>query len=136
MWKELIEEMGGVEGGGVIIHYAHSLGGSETDRARELLSPEEQKMIRVVTFGSSTLLRSGGFHSVVNHVSVNDGVCSFILEPFGHVRNYFDSNTNVRFHGSFLRAPYWPTDHLLNGVTYNPILLDLGDKFLKEFAPH
>jgi hypothetical protein len=135
MWKELIEEMGGVEGGGVIMHYAHSLGGSETDRARELLSPEEQKMIRVVTFGSSTLVRSGGYQSVVNHISVNDGVCSFILEPFGHVRNYFDSDTNVRFHGSLLRSPIWPTDHLLNGPTYGPILLDLGDKFLKEFTP-
>lgn len=51
MWRNLIQEMGGIEQGGVIIHYAHSLGGSETDRARELLAPEEQKMIRVMTFG-------------------------------------------------------------------------------------
>lgn len=133
-WKELIQEMGGPEGGGMIVHYAHSLGGSETDRAREILNPEEQKMIRVITFGSSTLIRNVGFESVVNIVSVNDGVSSFFLEPFGHVRNYFDPETNVRFY-SFPDAPCWPKDHLLNGPTYGPILLEFGKKFSLEFAP-
>ncbi len=132
-WRELIQEMGGIEGGGVIVHYAHSLGGSDTDRARELLSLEEQKMIRVVTFGSATLIRNVGFQSVINIVSVNDGVSSFFLEPLGHIRNYFDPETNVHFYGSFLNAPYWPTDHLLNGPTYGPLLKSLGDKFLLEF---
>ncbi len=134
MWHDLIAEMGGVEGGGVIIHYAHSLGGSETDRARELLSPEEQKMIRVHTFGSATLVRNVGFQSVVNHISVKDGVSSFLLEPLGHIRNYFDPETNVRTYGSFWRSPYWPTDHILSGPTYGPIVYELGEKFLAEFA--
>jgi hypothetical protein len=133
MWRELIQEIGGVGGGGIIVHYAHSLGGSETDRARELLSPEEQKMIRVVTFGSSTLVRNVGFQSVINIVSVNDGVSSFFLEPLGHIRNYFDPNSNVHLYGSFFNAPYWPADHLLNGSTYKTILQDLGKQFLAEF---
>ncbi len=135
MWKRLIQEMGGVEGGGVIVHYAHSLGGSETDRARDLLTPEEQKMIRVVTLGSATLVRSGGFQSVTNIISVNDGVCSFLLEPLGRIRNCFDPDTNLRFYSSFSTAPYWPTDHLLNGPTYGAILRELGKKFLEEFKP-
>lgn len=135
IWRELIQEMGGIEGGGVIMHYAHSLGGSDTDRARELLSPEEQKMIRVVTFGSSTLIRNVGFQSVINMISVNDGVSSSLLEPLGHFRNYFDPDTNVRFHGSFLGSPIWPTDHLLNGPTYGVILRKLGTKFVAEFSP-
>jgi RHS repeat-associated protein len=134
MWKELIQEMGGVEGGGTILHYAHSLGGSETDRARELLSPEEQKMIRVITFGSATLVPNVGYQSVLNNVSVNDGVSSVFLDPIGHIRNYFDPDSNVRFHGSFLGSPYWPTDHLLNGPTYGPVLFQLGEKFLAEFS--
>jgi RHS repeat-associated protein len=135
LWRQLIQEMGGLEGGGTIVHYAHSLGGSETDRARELLTPEEQKMIRVITFGSATLVRNVGFQSVINHVSVNDGVSSCLLEPFGHIRNYFDPDSNVRFHGSFFGSPYWPTDHLLNGPTYGPILRQLGEQFLAEFSP-
>lgn len=135
LWKELIEEIGGIGSGGVIIHYAHSLGGSETDRARDLLTPEEQKMIRVVTFGSSTMVRNEGFQSVINIVSVNDGVSSCLLEPLGHLRNYFDSNTNIRFYGSKLKAPYWPIDHLLNGATYGPIVREFGEDFLKEFSP-
>jgi RHS repeat-associated protein len=135
LWRNLIQEMGGLEGGGTILHYAHSLGGSETDRARELLSLEEQNMIRVVTFGSATFVRNIGFQSVVNYVSVNDGVSSIFLEPLGHIRNYFDPDSNVRFHGSFLGSPYWPTDHLLTGPTYGPILRQLGEQFLAEFSP-
>ena len=135
LWKELIEEMGGIGSGGVIMHYAHSLGGAETDRARGLLTPEEQKMIRVVTFGSSTMIRNEGFQSVINIVSVNDGVSSIFLEPLGHLRNYFDPNSNIRFYGSRLKPPYWPTDHLLNGATYGPLIQELGEKFLDEFSP-
>ncbi|MFI5342881.1 MAG: RHS repeat domain-containing protein [Chlamydiales bacterium] len=137
-WRELIEEMGGVGGGGVIIHYAHSLGGSDTDRARTLLTPEEQQMIRVITLGSSTLIRDEGFQSVVNIISANDGVSSIFLEPFGRIRNYFDSNSNLRVYGSFnihfWEYAIWPNDHLLNGFTYKPILLQLGENFLNEFS--
>lgn len=137
LWKELIQEMGGVEGGGVILHYAHSIGGSETDRARELLTPEEQKMIRVVTFGTSTLVRSGGFQKVTNVVSVNDGVSSFFLEPIGHIRNYFDPETNIRFLGSrsviFSSSNGWPADHLLDSPVYSAAFRELGDEFVKEF---
>lgn len=135
MWRELIQEIGGVNGGGVIIHYAHSLGGAETDRARELLTPEEQKMIRVTTFGSSTLIRNVGYQSVINIVSVNDGVSSFFLEPLGHIRNYFDPDCNVRFYGTRFQSPYWPTDHLLSGPSYSKILCEYGQKFLEEFTP-
>lgn len=138
LWQELIEEMGGVQGGGVIIHYAHSLGGSETDRARGLLTPEEQKMIRVITFGSATLVRNEGFHSVVNLVSVNDGVSSPFLEPLGHIRNYFDPDSNVRFYSSlthFEGLNFFPLDHALNGVTYSSLLREYGKKFLEEFGP-
>lgn len=135
LWRNLIQEMGGKEEGGTILHYAHSLGGSETDRARELLTTEEQKMIRVITFGSATLVRNVGFQSVINHISINDGVSSCILEPLGHIRNFFDPDSNVRIHGMFFGAPYWPTDHLLNGPTYGPILRQLGEQFLAEFSP-
>lgn len=134
LWRALIRDMGGVNGGGTIVHYAHSLGGSETDRARELLSLEEQKMIRVITFGSSTLIRNEGFQFVTNNVSVNDGVSSIFLEPFGHIRNVFDPDSNVRFHGSFFTSPYWPTDHLLSGSTYSPIIRKLGEEFVTEFS--
>lgn len=135
LWKDLIEEMGGIGSGGVIIHYGHSLGGTETDRARAFLTLEEQKMIRIVTFGSSTMVRNEGFQSVINIVSVNDGVSSCFLEPLGHLRNYFDPNSNIRFYGSRLKAPYWPADHLLNGATYGPLVREFGEKFLVEFSP-
>lgn len=135
MWKELIQDMGGVNGGGVIIHYAHSLGGSDTDRARELMTPEEQKMIRVITFGSSTLVRNVGFQSVINYISVCDGVSCFLIEPLGHLRNIFDQNSNVVWLGHFFSWPIFPLDHPLSWKTYRSVLSDYGDRFLLEFAP-
>lgn len=41
-WKRLIHEMGGVNGGGTIIHYAHSLGGADTLAALNLLDSNEK----------------------------------------------------------------------------------------------
>jgi hypothetical protein len=112
-WRSLIHEMGGVNGGGTIIHYAHSLGGAETARARDLLTLEEQKMIRVITFGSATLIPNGGFQKVVNIISINDAVHYF--DPVGHFRNYFDPNCNVQFHGDFfILWDGWPRDHFLS----------------------
>jgi hypothetical protein len=132
-WRFLIHQLGGVKGGGTIIHYAHSLGGSETDRARELLTPEEQQMIRVITFGTATLIRSGGFQSVVNNISVNDGVSSILLEPFGRVRNYLDPDTNVKYYGHALEC-FPGTDHVLTGYTYSRLIKEYGIQFVQEFG--
>ncbi len=131
-WKNLIQDMGGVNGGGLIIHYAHSLGGSDTDRARELLTPEEQKMIRVISLGSATMIRNKGFESVINYVSPDDLVS--YLDPLGRVRNFFDPECNIIFSGeSFDQFPPG-CDHLLNGRTYKPILEHLGQRFVLEFS--
>ncbi|MBA3721324.1 MAG: RHS repeat-associated core domain-containing protein [Parachlamydiaceae bacterium] len=135
-WRRLIGEMGGSNSGGTIVHYAHSLGGSDTDRARELLTPEEQKMIRVISFGSPTMIRNEGFQSVINYVSLHDGVSNnFFIEPMGHIRNYFDPNSNVIFKNDLFSSPFFPFDHLLSGKTYRSILMELGDQFLIDFAP-
>ena len=137
MWRSLIEEMGGVNGKGTIIHYAHSLGGSETDRARDLLTPEEQQKIRVTTLGSPTLVQNKGFQKVINVVSVNDGVSSFILDPFGWVKHYFNSESNVKYYGNLFDFPHcWPLDHALIGPTYYQALQHLGRQFCLEFANH
>jgi hypothetical protein len=135
LWRKMIEEVGGVGNGGVVIHYAHSLGGSDTDRARSLLTEEEQQMIRVVTFGSPTLIRNEGFQSVVHYISIHDGVSNNIFfDPLGHVRNYFDPHTNVVFKNSFFCSPFFPLDHLLSGKTYRSILMELGDQFVSDFS--
>lgn len=133
LWKKLIKEMGE---DGTIIHYAHSIGGSDTDRARYLLSPEEQKMIRVITIGSATMIRNQGFQSVINYVSKNDGVGW--LDPQGHFRNVFDPSTNVVWKGQMFHRWPWSiptTDHLLSEKTYRNVLISLGEKFLNEFLP-
>jgi RHS repeat-associated protein len=134
-WRALIKEMGGVGNGGVIIHYAHSLGGTETDRARELLTLEEQKMIRVITFGSATMIRNEGFQNVTNYVSLSDGVC--YLDPLGRIRNIFDPHCNIIFVGSYFSHfpfPFPILDHVFDGMSYRTVLQNLGQQFVKEFG--
>lgn len=136
-WRALIEEMGGIQGDGVIIHYAHSIGGSETDRARDLLSPEEQRKIRVITFGSPTLIPNVGFQQVVNIVSRHDGVTSFLLNPFGWMQHYWhDAHSTVEYYGQFFNFPHiWPLDHQLGGPSYGEAIRKLGEQFCLEFFP-
>lgn len=118
-WKKLIEEMGGVKEGGVIIHFAHSIGGTETARARKLMQPEELGMIRVVTFGSPTMVSKDGFQDVVNIISCRDGVsmgfdpleyfkalmnheCNF--DPLGYFRALMGTDCNIVMIGTFKRC--------------------------------
>lgn len=126
-WKELIEEMGGVEQGGKIIHYAHSIGATETYVAKNLLTIEEQKMIHIHSIGSPTMIpNDSGFASIVNYVSKRDGVC--LLDPVGYVMGYFYGQSQIELVGSFWGIPL--IDHTLYGDSYGNVIEELGKQFL------
>lgn len=130
-WKELISEMGGVDSGAIIIHYAHSIGASDTWNARTLLSAEEKSMIRVITIGSPFLIHKDGLHSVVNYVSVRDGVS--MLDPFGYYNGHYDEDSNVVFLGKWCDG--WPIiDHPIYTPTYTALLHKLGQEFTDSFG--
>ena len=131
LWKQLIQELGGTDSNGLILHYAHSLGGSDTYLAKDLLTPEEQKMIRVVTVGSAIMVPHGGFEGVVNYVSRRDGVCLFV-DPIGYIKGLVSADSNVKFLGSSFGIPF--IDHALNGSSYKILLKELGEQFLKELG--
>jgi RHS repeat-associated protein len=123
-WKEMIAEMGGTDGGGLIIHYAHSLGGTNTMLAKKMLTPEELRMIRVITIGSATMIPNEDFESVINYVSLRDGVS--LVDPFGHMHN-----ENVVYIGSIYGAPL--IDHFLMVETYQRLIAFLGKEFVESF---
>lgn len=129
-WRELIAEMGGVSGGGLIIHYAHSIGAVDTLSAKHLLKPEELNMIQVHTFGSPSILRPGGFQSVNNYVSRGDGVS--LLDPV----EYIKSLINAPDHVTFVSSSWWIPliDHQLTFPAYRAILESLGKDFLELYA--
>ena len=129
IWKSLIEEMGGKNGGGKIIHYAHSLGGTDTFTALSYLTPEEQKMIDIRTLGSATLIPQEGYYSVINYVSVRDGVSYF--DPLRYFQAMF-SHTNTIFIGTFLGFPF--KDHPLSTDSYQAIIRALGQAFLETYS--
>lgn len=129
MWKRLIEEMGGVEGGGIILHYAHSLGATDTYNALHLLTPEERNMIRVTTFGGSTMICEGLCAKSENYVSTKDGVP--ILDLVHYISSSLGKMTNVHF----LPSDSSPLlDHLFYGKTYRTVLELLGQEFQVEFG--
>jgi RHS repeat-associated protein len=127
-WKKLIGEMGGTESGGLIIHYAHSIGGTNTQIAKKFLSPEEQKMICVIAVGSASVIPDDGFKSVHNYISRRDGILFF--DAIGYVFSAFKKNSNVIYLGSLYGMPF--IDHLLSGSTYNSLLERLGQDFLES----
>jgi RHS repeat-associated protein len=130
-WKHMIAEMGGVDGGGTIIHYCHSLGGTDTVVAASLLSPEERKMINIITFGSATMISNNlGFGDAINFVSIRDGVC--LLDPIGYIKGLMGVDTNIAFIGSFLGIPL--IDHSLAMDTYTETITKLGHVFLQMYA--
>lgn len=121
-WKELIAEMGGPEEGGTIVHYAHSIGAADTLSARLFLSPEEQKMIKVISLGSPLVIPHEGFGSVINYISLRDGIRYLAL---------FAQNQNFVYLDSYWGIPV--IDHLMNQGTYKTLMENLGKAFIKEY---
>ena len=130
-WKGLIKEMGGTQSGGLIIHYAHSIGAVDSLRAAELLTPAEQKMIRVIALGPATMLHEEYVESATNYVSARDGVC--LLDPVGIIKAILYEENNVVFLSSvFDGAPL--VDHLFTSDTYREIWESLGAEFVSEYG--
>jgi RHS repeat-associated protein len=129
LWRELIDEMGGVKGGGTLLHYAHSLGATDTLNALRLLEPEERALIRIATFGSPTLLDDGVCAKVDNYVSVRDGVP--IFDFYRYADGAKGLRENVHFISSDGVLPF--IDHYFCGKTYRGVLEILGQKFQEEF---
>lgn len=130
MWKAMIADMGGPGNGGVIIHYAHSLGGADTLAAKNMLTPEEQKMIHVITIGSFVMLQDEGFASVINYVSVRDGIP--LMDPVGYANGHLNDNSNVIYIGGWLGVPF--IDHYLLADTYSELVQMLGRQFLETYS--
>jgi hypothetical protein len=126
-WKNLIEDMGGVGQGGIIIHYAHSIGATDTFVAKDLLTLEEQQMIHVITLGSPTVIsHDSGFGSAINYASRRDGVC--FLDPIGYFIGYFFENSKIVFIGSHWGIPL--IDHTLYTESYRALIEELGAQFV------
>lgn len=113
-WKLLINEMGGVSGGGKIIHYAHSIGAIETMRALQLLTPEEQKLVEVYAFGSPSVAVENPNYNVHHYISIRDGVS--LLDIVSFVKCCVGKINNVTFIGNFGGVPF--IDHFFFTETY------------------
>jgi RHS repeat-associated protein len=126
-WKELIADMGGANGGGKIIHYAHSLGGADTYGALQLLSLDECKMIHVNTFGSPVFVDKTRCASATNFASTNDVI------PYFDVIGYAQAMANKRDDVKFLESKAGLLDHSFSGETYKTTLEELGRNFQAEY---
>lgn len=129
-WRQMIAEMGGPGKGGLIVHYAHSLGASDTYAALQLLTPDERKMIRIATFGSPQLIPSELCRSAMNYVSTRDPVPCF--DPVGYVKGYLGFRSDITFLESKENAII---EHLILCATYFEQLQRLGNQFQAEYHP-
>jgi RHS repeat-associated protein len=129
-WRAMIAEMGGTDGGGTIIHYAHSLGGTHTQTALGMLSPEERKMIHVYTFGSASMIYDSGLETIVNFISVRDAIA--ICDPIGFLSGLFGFRKEVNTVGNWFGIPL--IDHMIGSRTYREIIKALGKQFLQLYV--
>jgi len=130
LWKKLIAEMDAVNSNGTqgkIIHYAHSLGASDTYAARYLLTEQEKKRIHVITIGSPTIIPdSSGFLKVENYVSKRDPVP--MVDPVGYIQGLFNKAGNVYFVGNYTGLP----EHTFYAKSYQDTIKNLGERFKNE----
>lgn len=103
VWKKLFENLGNNHKG-LIFHYAHSLGGTITLRAREILSREDAARIRVITFGTASIIPNEHFHSVLNIVNRRD-VITLFCDPWCFVKTTLKKQNHLLFFGSSLGLP-------------------------------
>ncbi|MCB1134929.1 MAG: hypothetical protein KDK78_01570, partial [Chlamydiia bacterium] len=122
---------GGVDSDCRIIHYAHSLGGTDTNMAKNLLTPEELAKIEVVTFGSASLITEGDFGQVMNYVSRRDGIP--MTDPFTYFAFIFGGEVpNVVFVGDYQGIPL--VDHFFDSPNYRGVLDQLGASFIEQYG--
>lgn len=129
-WKKLIAEMGGVNGGGKIIHYAHSIGALETLRALSLLTPEEKKMIDIYTFGSPSFANNDPDAKIRHFASIRDGVC--LLDIVSFIKAAMGKIENVVFVGSLWGLPF--IDHLFASQSYQDLWKSMGRTFVEWYG--
>lgn len=128
-WKRLISEMGGTGSGGTIIHYSHSIGGTHTNVAKTLMTRDELKMIQVITFGSPTVIPTGEFKSVINYISVRDGVLFF--DPIARLKALFSDNSHIVYVGTYYGVPF--VDHFLANDAYRVALENHAKAFVDKY---
>ena len=130
LWKHLIHDMGGIDGGGKVIHYAHSIGAKETMRALSLLTKEEQKLIHVYAFGSPSVAVENPNYQIQHFISIRDGVC--LLDLVSFIRACNGEISNVIFTGTALGIPL--VDHLFRDQTYQDIWKSMGRTFTEWYG--
>ena len=126
-WRRMIQEIGNE---GKIIHYAHSIGTIESQRALSLLTEEEQRLIHIYAFGSPNLAEVHPHLQTYNFVSIHDGVC--LLNLIGYIKACTGSIPNVAFAGSLLSIPF--VDHLFGNQTYQDIWKSMGRTFTEWYG--
>lgn len=130
-WKALIGEMGGTDGGGVILHYTHSNGAADTYYALKLLTPAEQQMIRVYTFGASMIITDDYCQSATNFISCRDGVP--LIDPIGLAKEALQAGPNIVLLSSIWDGPPI-VDHLFCYDTYRIKWEQLGQEFVETYG--
>lgn len=130
LWQRMIGEMGGVDNGGKIIHYAHSIGAVETVRALALLTEAEQKLIHIYAFGSPSLGEENPHQQTYHFVSIRDGVPLLSLPAY--IQACTGTIPNVVFLGHLYGFPF--IDHLFRDQTYLDLWKSMGKTFVDWYG--
>ncbi len=128
--KEQIAAVGGVGGGGHVFVQAHSQGGLILQRVLEQLSPEEKKMLDVVTYGSASIIKDRDLNYVRNYINSSDVI------PMTDPINYFKARFSNEDHVVFMKSDpgvYFEHGFLTDG-NYSKARKDECDRFKSQYG--
>lgn len=129
LWRQMIEEMGGIDGPGEVLHYAHSIGSVETYNALSLMTPREASKIKVITFGSPHLFPNEGFSDVTHYISYRDGVA--MIDALTYYEALNSGHPHIIFLGDTDGIPL--LDHFIRFGTYREKIEELGLHFISQY---
>ena len=126
-WRARIGEMGGVDGGGNILHYAHSKGCLTTRLAAKQLSSKEQGMIDVIAFGPPIPIERGVFSSAQNYV--------LPMDPVTIPGRFYSHGTQGRYDLNILDTSFSGfVGHSIENTDYNKTLVRRGGIFVGKYG--
>jgi RHS repeat-associated protein len=129
-FRQCISEMGGVDGGGTIIHTCHSQGAIITHLALGLLTPEERQMIETHSFGGAAMICRNECRKAYNYVSTSDPVPK-LSSAVRFTQNYGFGNKDYNLE---VLPSKRCLEHSIDCTTYQNKMNSIGNEHIRMYG--
>jgi YD repeat-containing protein len=130
--RQAISDIGGVESKGYVTVFAHSQGGMIFEAALRDLTAQEQNLLEVYTFGSSSLFSKKHLRFVKHIISYRD-LIPCCVDPWGILYSYLFDDSHLTFIDSLEEGLM--QNHYFMGQTYQNEVIKIGNEIQNNRNP-